>query len=114
MQLRSGRHDQHPAKDRPLTPHFILSVARGPEVSRVRSITDLCGLRVSVESYVGPKGPCNANTASASDTRSVTADTRPGASRAVALTSPVGVQPRGNSLSAVAAGGKNRELQGLY
>ena len=44
MQLRSGRCDQDPAKDRPLTPHFIVSVARGPEVSRVRSITELCGL----------------------------------------------------------------------
>jgi hypothetical protein len=57
MQLRSGRHDQDPTKDRPVTPHFIVSVARGPEVSKVRSITELCGLRVSVESYVAPKGP---------------------------------------------------------
>jgi hypothetical protein len=40
-----------------LSPHFIVSVARGSEVSRVRSITELCGLRVSVESYVAPKGP---------------------------------------------------------
>jgi len=29
-QLRSGRHDQDPAKDRPLTPHFIVSMVRGP------------------------------------------------------------------------------------
>jgi hypothetical protein len=57
MQLRSGRRDQDPAKDRPPTPHFIVSVARGPEVSRVRSLTELCGLRLSVESYVAPKGP---------------------------------------------------------
>jgi hypothetical protein len=56
-QLRSGRRDQDPAKDRPPTPHFIISVARGPEVSKVRSLTELCGLRVSVESYVAPKGP---------------------------------------------------------
>ena len=56
MQLRSGRRNRDPAKDRPLTP-FIVYVARGPEVSRVRSITELCGLRVSVESYVAPKGP---------------------------------------------------------
>jgi hypothetical protein len=47
MQLRSGRRDQDPAKDRPPTPHFIAS-ARGPEVSKVRSITEICGLRVSV------------------------------------------------------------------
>jgi hypothetical protein len=32
-------------------------VARGPEVSRVRSLTELCGLRVTVETYVAPKGP---------------------------------------------------------
>ena len=56
-QLRSGRCDQDPAKDRPLIPHFIVSVAQGPEVSKVRSITELCGLRVSVETYVAPKGP---------------------------------------------------------
>jgi hypothetical protein len=56
-QLRSGRRDQDPAKNRPPTPHFIVSVARGPEVSKVRALTELCGLRVSVESYVAPKGP---------------------------------------------------------
>ena len=49
-QLRSSRRDQHSAKDRPPTPHFIVSVARDPQVSKVRSLTELCGLRVSVES----------------------------------------------------------------
>ena len=56
-QLRSSCRDQDPAKDRPLTPHFIVSVARGSEVSRMQSITELCGLRVSVETYMAPKGP---------------------------------------------------------
>ena len=37
-QLRSGRRDQDLAKDRPPTPHFIISVARGPEVSKVRTL----------------------------------------------------------------------------
>jgi hypothetical protein len=37
MQLRSGRRDQDAAKDRPLTPHFIMSVLRGPDVTRMRS-----------------------------------------------------------------------------
>ena len=55
--LDSGRRDQDPAKDQPLTPHFIVSVAWGPMVSKVRWITELCGLRVSVESCVSPKGP---------------------------------------------------------
>jgi hypothetical protein len=40
----------------PLTPHFIVTVARGLEVAKVRSLTDLCSLRVSVETYVAPKG----------------------------------------------------------
>jgi hypothetical protein len=39
------------------TPHFIVLVVRGPEVSKVRSLTELSGLRVSVESYVATKGP---------------------------------------------------------
>jgi hypothetical protein len=54
-QLRSGRRDQDPTKDSHFTPHFIVSVARGPDVSKVRSTTELCGLPVSVEPYVSPK-----------------------------------------------------------
>jgi hypothetical protein len=57
IQRRSGRRDQDPAKDRPPTPHFIVSVARVPEVFKVRSITQLFGLRVTVETYLAPKGP---------------------------------------------------------
>jgi hypothetical protein len=53
-QFRSGRRDQDPAKDRPPTPHFIVSVARVPEVLKVRSLTERCGLGVS---YVPPKVP---------------------------------------------------------
>ena len=40
-----------------LSNHFIASVALGPEMSKVRSITEICGLLVWVESYVNPKGP---------------------------------------------------------
>jgi len=79
-------------------------VARGSEVSRVRSITELCDLRVSVESYWLQRALCNASAASASDTRSEPAVTRLGASRVEALTCPVGAQPRGISLSAAAVG----------
>jgi hypothetical protein len=57
MQLRSGRRDQDPAKYRPPTPQFIVSMARGPVVPKVRSLTELYGLRMSVETYVAPKGP---------------------------------------------------------
>ena len=56
-QLRSGRHDKYPANYRSPNPHFTISVARGPEVSKERSFTEICGLRLSVESYVAPKGP---------------------------------------------------------
>ena len=56
-QLRTGRRDYDSAKEFPPTPHFIVSVARGPEVSKARALTELCSLRVSVESYVTPRGP---------------------------------------------------------
>jgi hypothetical protein len=55
MHLRSKRRGQGPEKDRPLTPHFMVSVARGRDVAKVRSVTDLCGLRVKVEMYTAPK-----------------------------------------------------------
>jgi hypothetical protein len=81
-------------------------------VSKVRSIAELCGLRVSVESYVLQKDLCKANAASASDTRSVTTDTHPGVSRVAAPTSPVGALPRESSLSAVAPGETTRRTTG--
>jgi hypothetical protein len=56
-QLRFGHCDQDPTKDCSSTPHFIVSVAQGPEVSKVPSVTELCGLQVLVELYVAPKGP---------------------------------------------------------
>jgi hypothetical protein len=46
-----------PSQRPPSKPHFIVSVARGPEVSKTRSLTELCGLRASVDSNVAPKGP---------------------------------------------------------
>jgi len=62
-------------------PHFIVSVAQGPEVSKFRTLTALCGLRVSVESYVAPKAHYNASAASAFDIRSETAVMHHGLSR---------------------------------
>jgi hypothetical protein len=55
MQLSSGRYDQDAARDRPTLPHIVVLVTRGPEVQKVRSLSELCGLRVSVEAYVAPK-----------------------------------------------------------
>jgi hypothetical protein len=57
MQLRCGSQKQDPAKYRYPTPNFIVIVARGPELYRVRSLTELCGLRVSLETYVAPNCP---------------------------------------------------------
>jgi hypothetical protein len=57
MQLRSKSQDQDSDKDRPLTPHFILSVARGLDVGKLRPLTALCCLQVPVETYRAPKGP---------------------------------------------------------
>lgn len=57
MQFPSQRRDQDAEKDNPVTPQFIVSVARGPGVARVLSLTELCGLRVNVETCNAPKGP---------------------------------------------------------
>jgi hypothetical protein len=51
MLLRSKRRDRDSEKELPLTPHFIVSVARRHDVSKVRSLTELCGLRFQVENY---------------------------------------------------------------
>ena len=55
-QLGTGRRDQNPAKDCLPTPHLIVSVARGREVSKVGALNELCGFRVLVELYVATKG----------------------------------------------------------
>ena len=57
MKLRSGRRHQEAANDRPVTPHFVVLVTRGPEVQKVRFLSELCRLRTSKETYVAPKAP---------------------------------------------------------
>jgi hypothetical protein len=57
VQLRSGRRDQDPKRTALGPRNFIVSVAQSPDVTRVHTITQLCGLRVNVESYVAPKCP---------------------------------------------------------
>ena len=103
-QLRSGRRDQDLTKDRPRTPHFIVSVARGPEVPRCAQSPNSAACECRWSRTWLQRALCNASAASASDTRSETAVTRLGASRVEAPTCPVGAQLRGNSLSAVAVG----------
>jgi hypothetical protein len=104
MQLRVGHREQDPAKDRPTTLRFIVSVSRGPELSKVRSINQLCGLRVTVEPYVEPKRPLQFKRCQRFYTRRVPANTLTGTSSVGAPTSPVNAPPLGESLSAVAAG----------
>jgi len=59
LQLRPGQHDQEASKANPLAANLrpIVSVARGHEVSKMCLQTELCALRVSVETYVAPKSP---------------------------------------------------------
>ena len=57
VQLRSGRRDQDQSTDRFSFPLSIVSVAQGPQVAKVRSLTERCGLQVTVETYEPPKGP---------------------------------------------------------
>ena len=49
LHLHSGRREQEASKARSLTPYLILSVAQGPEVVKLRSLMELCGLRISEE-----------------------------------------------------------------
>lgn len=57
MQLRSLRRDQEAEKYRPLTPHSMVSVARGPDVAKVRSASQMCCLQGKVETNSASKGP---------------------------------------------------------
>ena len=112
MQLRSGRRDQDPAKDRPATPHFLVSVARGPEVSKVRALTELCGLRVSVETFVAPKGPVQCKRCQRFGHTQRTADTLLGVLRVGALTFQVTARPARRSLCAASVGATTQRTTG--
>ena len=49
LQLLSHSRATDTAKDRPLTPHFIVTVPRGPMVSNARVLNSPCGLRTTEE-----------------------------------------------------------------
>jgi hypothetical protein len=110
--VRSGRRDQDQTKDRTLKTHFIVLGALEPEVFKVRRLPNsaVCECRWS-RTWL-QKARSNASAASASAKRSVITDRSPGALRLVTPTSPVGAQPRGSSLSAVAAGVTTRRVTG--
>ena len=72
VKLSSGRRHQDVTKHRPPSPHFVVSVARGPQVQKVRALSELCG------DIYGPQRPCySVSVANALATCSATADTRP-------------------------------------
>ena len=87
-----------------MTPYFIVTVARDPDVSKVCSHTQICGLRVTVESCTAPIGRRSASDVSASAVPSKTAATRPGVWRMGRLTSPVSARPPRSSFSAAVQG----------
>ena len=111
-QLRSGRRDQDPAKDRPPT---STSLYQWREVLRCQKC-DLSPNSAACECWGNRTWPrkdhCSASAASALDTRGETAVTHPGASRVGTATSLVDALPRGNSPSAVAAGETIRRTTG--
>ena len=114
MQLRSGRRDQDPAKDRSPTPtssYRWRGDLRCPKCVQSQNSAD-CECQWS-RTWL-QRARCNGSATSASDTQSETADTRPGASRVGASISLVGVLPRGSSLSVVAAGVTTQRFTGLY
>jgi len=103
-QLRSDRRDQDPNKDRLPTPTSLYQWHEGlrcPECAQSPNYA-ACECRW-IRTWL-QRALCNANAASASDTRSETTVSCLGASRVGAPTCPVRVQPCGNSLSAVAVG----------
>ena len=73
-------------------------LARGPDVAKARSLTELSGVRVSVETTLSRRDPCGASAANTSATRSGTVATHPGV-----LTSQGSAPPHSNSLSAANA-----------
>jgi hypothetical protein len=68
---------------------------------------------ITVEKYVAPKAPCNANAASASAICSVTADTCPVATRVGNLTFLVSAQTHGAAPVLLLWGRLHGEIPGL-
>jgi hypothetical protein len=112
MQLRSGRRDQNPAKNRPPIPSSLSRWRVGLICRKYVHSPNSANCECRWSRTWPQKAHCNAGAASVLDTRSVTVDTRPGASHVAASTSPVGAVPRENSLSAVAGGNQIANYRG--
>ena len=78
----------------------------------MRSLTELCSLRVSVESYLSPKGPLQCKRCQRFGHTQRKCGYAPRCAACGAPTSPVDALPRGSSLCAVAAGKPHSELRG--
>ena len=103
-QLRSDRRDQDPNKVRSPTPTSLYQWREGLRCPGSAQSPNSAACECRWSRTWLQRALCNASATSASDTRSETAVTRLGASLVGATTCPVGAQPRGNSLSAVAGG----------
>ena len=84
IQLRSGRRDQDPTKDRLPTPTPLFRWREGSRCQKYDYSQNSADCECRWRRTWPPKAHCNANAASALDTRSVSADTRPCASRVAA------------------------------
>jgi hypothetical protein len=107
-QLRSGRRDQDHAKDRLSLLTLSSRRREGQGCQRCVHSPSSVACECRWKRTWLQKDRCNASAASASATRSETVDTHPGASSVGAPTFPVGALPRGNGLSAAAAGETTR------
>jgi hypothetical protein len=108
MQLRSPRRNQDLAKDSPRTHHLIVSVARGLEMTKVRSLNEFCGLRVTVELYVAPEGPLQCKRCQRFGKTQRNCGHTPRYVACGGLTSLVNARTIRDSLSSVAAGAATR------
>jgi hypothetical protein len=104
MQLRSGRRDQDPSNDRPPTLTSLSQWHVGLRCQKYAHSLNSADCECRCSRTWPRNAHCNSSAASALGTRSVTADTIPGASRVAAPTSPEGDPPRENSLRVIAAG----------
>jgi len=92
-QMRNGRREKDPDKNQLPTIHFIVTVELWPDVTKVRSLTELFVFRVSVKSYVAANSHYNSSAASSYYTYNLTNDANTGASRVAAPTSPAVTLP---------------------
>ena len=103
-QLRSGRRDQDPTKNRPPTPTSLYQWREGLRRPGCAQSSNSAACECRWSRTWLQKDQCNASAASASESRSETADTLLGASRVGDPNCPVGAQRRGSCLSAAAVG----------